>query len=75
MQRTRTDAPHNSFLVSSSVPEHPTNLDYHTCYGRTKHTVLAQAINARGGCLDIFSLLYHSFFIFSLSPCLSGNHI
>ena len=37
------------------VPGRPTNLDYST----------ALAVGAGGGSLDIFSLIYHFFFLFS----------
>ena len=42
------------------VPGRPTNLDYNMA----RPTVLA--LGARGGCLDVFSLVYH-FSFFSLS--------
>ena len=44
------------------VPGRPTNLDY------IEQGPIALAVGAGGGCLDIFSLIYHFSF---LSPSLS----
>ena len=48
------------------VPGRPTNLDY------SRAMLIALAVSAGGGCLDIFSLIYH----FSpLSPSLGDGPI
>ena len=62
-------------LGKLSVPGRPTNLDY----SRAEPTALA--VGAGGGCLDIFSLVYHFSFLspslwetdrFRLKYCLKG---
>ena len=52
------------------VPGRPTNLDY------SRARPIALAVGAGGGCLDIFSLIYHFSFLFPslyrLKYCIEG---